>query len=512
MTTAAEHGTILIVDDTPANISVLLEYLSQQGFEILVARDGIRALEQVRHARPDLVLLDVQMPGIDGFETCDRLKSNVETRDIPVIFMTALSDTSDKMRGFDSGAVDYVTKPFQHEEVLARITTHLTLRRLQVELHDANQSLEERVAERTSELRQANQSLQAEIAERERAETALLEAVEELERLKNRLEAENVYLQEEIKLHHNFEEIIGGSREMKQMFRKIEQVAGTDATVLILGETGTGKELVARAIHNLSPRKSRPLVKINCAALPDNLVESELFGHEKGAFTGASARKPGRFELANGGTIFLDEVGDLPLALQAKLLRVLQEGELERIGGTETLRVDVRVIAATNRNLDESITEKTFREDLYYRLNVFPLTAPPLRQRSGDLQMLVQHFVQKYCRKLGKSVTRVPRTVMDALHVYDWPGNVRELENVIERAVILSSGDALSIEDSLGRRKSGKTATAPTSLEDVERQHIIKTLEETHWRVEGARGAAKRLDINPSTLRSRMRRLGIEKP
>ena len=291
-----EKGTILIVDDTPANISVLLDYLHQQGFKVLVARDGLRALEQVKHARPDLILLDVVMPGLDGFETCRRLKAEADTGAIPVIFMTALSDTTDKMRGFEVGAVDYVIKPFQHEEVLARVTTHLTLRRLQMELQEANARLEQRVAERTA---------------------ALQQALEEVEQLKNRLQAENVYLQEEIKLNHNFEEIIGRSATMKKVLRKVEQVAATDATVLILGETGTGKELIARAIHNLSPRANRPLVKVNCAALPANLIESELFGHEKGAFTGAHMRKAGRFELADGGTIFLDEIGDLPSALQA---------------------------------------------------------------------------------------------------------------------------------------------------------------------------------------------------
>ena len=340
---------------------------------MLVARDGLRALEQVKHARPDLILLDVVMPGLDGFETCRRLKAEADTGAIPVIFMTALSDTTDKMRGFEVGAVDYVIKPFQHEEVLARVTTHLTLRRLQMELQEANARLEQRVAERTA---------------------ALQQALEEVEQLKNRLQAENVYLQEEIKLNHNFEEIIGRSAAMKKVLRKVEQVAATDATVLILGETGTGKELIARAIHNLSPRANRPLVKVNCAALPANLIESELFGHEKGAFTGAHMRKAGRFELADGGTIFLDEIGDLPSALQAKLLRVLQGGEFERIGSIQSLKVDVRVIAATNRDLDRLVEEKDFREDLYYRLNVFPLSLPPLRGRSGDIALIVRPFVE----------------------------------------------------------------------------------------------------------------------
>ena len=299
---------------------------------------------------------------------------------------------------------------------------------------------------------------------------------------------------------------------MKKVLREVEQVAATDATVLILGETGTGKELIARAIHNLSPRTNRPLVKVNCAALPANLVESELFGHEKGAFTGAHARKAGRFELADGGTIFLDEIGDLPLELQAKLLRVLQEGEFERIGGTQTLHVDVRVITATNRDLEKSVEEKHFREDLYYRLNVFPLSLPPLRARTGDMPLMVHHFVDKYSKKIGKTIDTIPQKVMAAFQTYDWPGNVRELENVIERALILSQGSTLHLDDGLGRRRKTSTTASMLTLEDAERQHIRQMLEQTHWQIEGQRGAAVRLGINPSTLRSRMRKLGIEKP
>ena len=509
----ADKATILIVDDTPVNISVLLDYLHQQDFNVHVARDGLRALEQVKHSQPDLILLDVIMPGLDGFETCRRLKATADTSDIPVIFMTALSDTADKMRGFEVGAVDYVTKPFQHGELLARVTTHLTLRQLQRELQEANSQLEQRVAARTADLTQANDALQAEIVERKRAEEALRKALAEVEQLKNRLQAENVYLQEELKLNHNFEEIIGRSPPMKKALGKVEQVAATDATVLVLGETGTGKELIARAIHNLSPRAKRPLVKVNCAALPANLVESELFGHEKGAFTGATALKAGRFELANGGTIFLDEVGDLPLHLQAKLLRVLQEGEYERVGGTKTLYVDVRVIAATNRELEKLMDEKLFREDLYYRLNVFPLVLPPLRTRSGDLPLLVGHFVEKYSAKLGKTIDMIPHNVMAAVEAYEWPGNVRELENVIERALILTQGTTLHVNDALGgRRKAAGQRMRMRTMEDVERDHIRQTLEQSHWRVEGQSGAAVRLGLNPSTLRSRMRKLGIEKP
>ena len=342
---------------------------------------------------------------------------------------------------------------------------------------------------------------------------ALQEALSEVGRLRDRLLAENVYLQDEIKRSQNFESIVGDSDCLKELLGELEQVAETDATVLVLGETGTGKELIARAVHNLSPRKDRPLIKVNCAALPANLIESELFGHEKGAFTGAIAKKTGRFELADGGTIFLDEIGDLPADLQAKLLRVLQEGEFERLGSAETKRVDVRVISATNRDLLKFVWAGGFRQDLYYRLNVFPLTVPPLRDRRGDVSLLVQHFVARFSRKLGKQIDVIPQAVLTSLESYTWPGNIRELENVIERAVILTRGSSLQIDRSLGDRES--TQARPTregTLAEGERSQILQALEETQWRIEGKTGAAQRLGLNPSTLRSRMRKHGLKKP
>jgi transcriptional regulator with GAF, ATPase, and Fis domain len=335
----------------------------------------------------------------------------------------------------------------------------------------------------------------------------------QVEQLKDKLQAENIYLQEEIKLEHNFEEIIGRSNALKKVLHQVEQVASTDATVLILGETGTGKELIARAIHNLSPRKDRALVKVNCAALPASLIESELFGHEKGAFTGAVSQRSGRFELADGGTIFLDEIGDLPLELQAKLLRVLQEGAFERLGGSRTIRVNVRVIAATNRDLEKAVQAGEFRMDLYYRLNVFPLSLPPLRERKKDIPLLVKHFVQKYSAKLGKKIETTPQKGMEALQAYSWPGNVRELENVIERAVILTRGSTIELDESLDvLRDTDLPDTSSLSLEEVERNHILCVLEETNWKIEGKQGAAVRLGLKPSTLRSRMKKLGIKKP
>jgi formate hydrogenlyase transcriptional activator len=334
---------------------------------------------------------------------------------------------------------------------------------------------------------------------------------EETETLKARFEAEAVYLQEEIKTEHNFEEIIGQSAPVRQLLRSIEQVAPTEATVLIQGETGTGKELLARAVHDRSRRKDRPLVKVNCGSIPAGLVESELFGHEKGAFTGATQRRIGRFELANSGTIFLDEVTELPIDTQVKLLRVLQEGEFERVGSSQTIKVDVRVIAATNRDLREVVKNGTFRSDLFYRLNVFPLGVPALRERRDDIPLLVNFFLSKFAKKLGKEVRGVSQKSIDGLLKYDWPGNVRELQNIVERAVVLASGAIVHIDESMMR--PGETVQESTldTLETAERNHILRALNETHWVVHGKKGAAEILGINPSTLRSRMDKLGIKR-
>jgi len=364
------------------------------------------------------------------------------------------------------------------------------------------------------------------VTERKRAEEALHRALSEVQRLKNQLQAENIYLQEEIRSGHNFSDMIGFSGSFLQALRQISQVAGADTTVLIIGETGTGKELFARAIHNLSPRKDRPLIKVNCAALPAHLIESELFGHDKGAFTGAVSSRAGRFELADGATIFLDEVGELPLDLQSKLLRVLQEGEFERLGSSRTIKVDVRVIAATNRDLEEAMRQGSFRADLYYRLNVFPITIPPLRERQGDVPLLISHFVNRFARRMGKKIETIAPQVMDALERYHWPGNIRELQNVIERAVITTQGSKLQLGDNLEPMRAqaatvgGQRGLAPLNvtiapngtLSEVERNYITAVLEKTYWRIEGRDGAAEILGINPNTLRSRMRKLGIQRP
>jgi transcriptional regulator with GAF, ATPase, and Fis domain len=334
----------------------------------------------------------------------------------------------------------------------------------------------------------------------------------EVAQLKNRLEAENLYLREEVKSQHNFEEIIGESPSIITVLRQIEQVAPTDSTVLIRGDTGTGKELLARAVHNLSPRRSRSLVKVNCGAIPANLVESELFGHEKGSFTGALQRRIGRFELADCGTIFLDEVGELPLDAQVKLLRVLQEREVERIGSGHSIKVNVRVIAATNRDLHAAVNAGSFRADLLYRLNVFPIEVPPLSARASDIPLLVNRFIGKLSGKMGRKIDGVSEATMDRLMKYTWPGNIRELENVIERAMILANGPMLQIDDVMLQGNSAPLLPVADSLKEVERAHILRVLQDMNWVIEGKQGAATRLGLHPNTLRSRMQKLGIKKP
>ena len=326
----------------------------------------------------------------------------------------------------------------------------------------------------------------------------------ELVRLRERLQAESDYLKEEIQVRGRFDEIVGQSEELKKVFTSIERVAPTDSVVLITGETGTGKELVARAIHNLSRRKHRVMVKVDCASLPASLIENELFGREKGAYTGALTKQMGRFELANGSTLFLDEVGELPLELQAKLLRVVQDGEFERLGSSETVKVNVRVIAATNRNLTECVKNGSFRQDLYYRLNVFPIHVPPLRERAEDILLLTWAFVHEFERKMGKNIESIPRKTMDRLQIYSWPGNIRELRNTVEQALILSSGNELNLQI-----PEPQEAALLPDLKNMEYTHILSVLEKTGWRVKGSGGAAELLGINPNTLYTMMQRLGI---
>jgi formate hydrogenlyase transcriptional activator len=348
---------------------------------------------------------------------------------------------------------------------------------------------------------------------RKRSDEQLKKQLAEIEDLKQRLEKENLYLREELREEKGFEKIIGSSDELKYVLFRVRQAAPTDATVLILGETGTGKGMVAHAIHGLSGRKDRPMVTVNCAALPANLIESELFGREKGAFTGSYTRQAGRFEIADKGTIFLDEIGEMPLELQSKLLRVLQDGEFERLGSAKTVKVDVRAIAATSRDLKEEVSAGKFREDLFYRINVFPVSIPPLRKRTGDIPQLVRHFVDKYAKKSGKKIETVPKEAVKALQGYSWPGNVRELEHVIERAVIITEGPVLRIYDSFQPLKvHDAIESSPKDMAAMEREHILRVLRETNWIIGGPRGAAAILNMHPSTLRFRIKKLGIQRP
>ena len=363
----------------------------------------------------------------------------------------------------------------------------------------------------TTERKLTAEALKKSHSELERQAVELRTALSEIKTMKDQLEAENIYFRHEHDMRHRFDHILGQSDGLKYVLFRAEQVASQDTTVLILGETGTGKDLIAALIHSMSPRKDRPLITVNCAALPANLIESELFGREKGAFTGADTRQVGRFEVSHGSTICLDEIGELPLELQAKMLRVIQHNEFERLGSSQTIKVDVRIVATTNRNLEEEVRKGRFRQDLYYRLNVFPITVPPLRKRREDIPLLVQAFTERYARKLGKPITSIQKETMRALQDYPWPGNIRELESIIERAVILCPGPVLQLADKL-EIPSPPSSAGMNTLEEVERNQILKTLSETRWRIEGKDGAAAILDLNPSTLRARIHKLGIVRP
>ncbi|MDU0460134.1 MAG: sigma-54 dependent transcriptional regulator [Geobacteraceae bacterium] len=483
------NASILIVDDQLTNVALLEQLLLEAGYtSVSSTQNPQEVCELHRINRYDLILLDLQMPVMDGFQVMEGLKADDTDDHLPVLVITALPEH--KLRALKEGVRDFISKPLDLDEVKLRIRNMLEIRLLYRKLDNYSKELEQTVQERTG---------------------ALQDALTEIKQLQDRLEAENMYLQQEVAREYNFGEIIGQSKALSQVFLRVEQVAPMNATVLLLGETGTGKGVVARAIHSRSARKNRPLITVNCTALPHNLIESELFGRERGAYTGSDARQLGRFELADGGTIFLDEIGELPMALQSKLLRVIQDGEFERLGNPRTIKVDVRIIAATNRNLEEEIREGRFREDLFYRLNVFPITMPPLRQRIEDIPTLVNHFVTKFNKKIGKKIESVPKNTMSDFQGYHWPGNVRELESVIERAVIISQGNALQVLDrfdTLSKPEQSGSGEVK-QLVDLEHDHILQVLQKTGWRIEGEKGAAVLLGVNPSTLRARMRKYGI---
>jgi formate hydrogenlyase transcriptional activator len=506
------NARILVVDDQEANVQLLEQMLRSAGYvSITSTKDPAKVCELYRKNRYDLILLDLQMPGMDGFQVMEGLKAIEADSYVPILVITV--EPGHKMRALEAGAKDFISKPYDLVEVKTRIHNILEVRLLYKEIENDNKVLEFTVQQRTGELLGANGKLTQEIEERKKAEKSLQGAYAEIKQLKDRLQAENVYLQQEVAREYNFGEIIGQSNALSHVFLQVEQVAPMNATVLLIGETGTGKGVIARAIHNSSARKDRPMITVNCTALPANLIESELFGRERGAFTGADVRQIGRFELADGGTIFLDEIGEMPLELQSKLLRVIQDGEFERLGSPRTIKVDVRIIAASNRNLEEEIRNGRFREDLFYRLNVFPITMPPLRHRREDIPLLVAHFIAKFNKKIGREIQTVPEATLNSLQEYHWPGNVRELESVIERAVITSQGTALEVLDRLDAvRKTEATAEGGVkALAELEQDHILQVLRKTGWRIDGKNGAALLLGLNPSTLRYRMRKYGIHR-
>jgi DNA-binding NtrC family response regulator len=446
-----KNALVFIVDDDRYTRESLKNLIRSAGLSAQTFSSAQEFLAAERPKAPGCLVLDVQLPGLSGLDLQQELaKAGVK---IPIIFITGYGDIPTSVRAIKAGALEFLTKPVNREDLLHAI---------------------EQAIARDLRARQPNEDTGT----------------------------------------HNFEEIVGTSAALRAVLKQVEVVAPTQSTVLILGETGTGKELIARAIHAASSRSRRPFVKLNCAAIPTGLLESELFGHEKGAFTGAIAQRIGRFELADGGTVFLDEVGEIPLELQSKLLRVLQEREFERLGSTRTLRTDARLIAATNRDLRQMVEQQKFREDLFYRLNVFPIDVPALRERSEDIPLLVNHFTQRFARRMNRTIETIPAETMAALTQYPWPGNIRELQNLIERAVILSHGPVLQVPlrdlDNCTAlcRDNGKDQT----LKAAERAHILAILKETRWVLGGVRGAAVRLGINRSTLQFRLKKLGIVRP
>ncbi len=504
------NANILIVDDQEPNVALLEQLLGETGYTCVTsAMNPHEVCELHLKNHYDLILLDLQMPGLDGFQVMEGLKMIVTDGYLPVLVITA--QPGHKLRALQAGAKDFISKPFDLIEAKTRIHNMLEVRLLHKKLDNYNKVLEQTVQHRTGDLLKANTQLTQEVEERKKAEVSLQGTYAEIKRLKDRLEAENIYLQQEVNRRYNFGEIIGQSTVLSRVFSLVEQVAPMNATVLLLGETGTGKGVVARAIHSSSSRKGRPLITVDCTTLPATLVESELFGRERGAFTGSDSKQIGRFELADGGTIFLDEIGEMPLELQSKLLRVIQDGEFERLGSPRTIKTDVRIIAATNRNLGEEVKNGKFREDLFYRLNVFPVTMPPLRERKEDIPLLVTHFVAKFNSKIGKKIETVSKDTLNALQEYHWPGNVRELESVIERAVIISQGNALQVLDRFDtfRKPEESEGEEVKALALMEHDHILQVLKKTGWRIEGKNGAAILLGLNASTLRARMRKYGI---
>src|SRR5215831_8252261 len=457
-----ENPCVFVVDDDASIRDSLKDLIRSAGLNVQTFASAQEFLINPRPDTASCLVLDVNLPGLSGLDLQQELaKLGVQ---IPVIFITGHGDIPTSVRAMKAGAIEFLTKPFRDEDLL----------------------------------------------------DAVEQAISQIEQSKNRPDVESKSSDAGHRSEISFSEIVGQSVVLRRALQEVETVAPTDSTVLIYGETGTGKELIARAIHHLSARSSNAFVKLNCAAIPTGLLESELFGHEKGAFTGAIAQRVGRFELANHGTIFLDEIGDIPLELQPKLLRVLQEREFERLGSTRTLRTDARLIAATNRDLAQRVAERRFRSDLYYRLNVFPISIPPLRERKEDIPHLVRHFLKKYARRMNKRIDSIPASAMNVMSEYRWPGNVRELENFIERSVILSPGPELQPPlAELAQQRNLSTPlpeNSPATRKEAEREHILRVLRDTNWKIGGSTGAAARLGMKRTTLGSLVKRLGIDRP
>jgi DNA-binding NtrC family response regulator/signal transduction histidine kinase len=459
---AADRELIVVADDN-ADMRKYLRHLLGGQYEVHTVSDGRQALETTRLLRPALLLADVMMPQLDGFGLLRAVRDDAVLAGTPIILLSARAGEESRVEGLQAGADDYLVKPFTARELIARVEVHLKLAKLRRETAER----EERLRMEAELERQRLNASQELLSETTRLYRELQEREVEIRALKDRLQRENLALRDEVDRASMFEEIVGSSKTLKTVLSRVGKVAPSDSTVLITGETGTGKELIARAVHKRSQRSGRAFVSVNCGALAPGLISSELFGHEKGAFTGAMQRRLGRFELADGGTIFLDEVGDLPPDTQVALLRVLQEREFERVGGTRPIQVDVRVIAATHRDLGAAIADGRFREDLFYRLNVFPIETPPLRERKDDILTLVEYFVQRYAKKAGKSIRTIEKRTLERLRAYDWPGNIRELQNVIERSVILTSGDVFAVDDVWLSHESPQVASRAVSSAGV---------------------------------------------
>jgi DNA-binding NtrC family response regulator len=509
---AAKRELIVVADDN-ADMRQYLRHLLGGRYEVHAVSDGRQALDTIRLLRPTLLLADVMMPVLDGFGLLRAVRNDPALATMPIILLSARAGEESRVEGLQADADDYLVKPFTARELLVRVEAHLKMANLRRETAER----EERLRMEAELERQKLRASEERLAETSRLYRELQDAEAEIRALKDRLYRENLALRDEVDRASMFEEIVGTSKTLKTVLSRIAKVAPTDSTVFISGETGTGKELIARAIHKRSQRSGRAFVSVNCAALAPTLLSSELFGHEKGAFTGATQRRLGRFELADGGAIFLDEVGELLPDTQVALLRVLQEREFERVGGAQPIRVDVRVIAATNRDLKAAIANGSFRQDLFYRLNVFPIEVPPLRERKDDILMLVEYFVQRYAERAGKGIHSVDKRTLDLLRAYDWPGNIRELQNVIERSVILSAADVLAVDELWLSKESSDLAShlaTPTPLHRemrTEREIIEAALAASRGRVAGPSGAAATLRIPPSTLEHRIRALKIRK-